>query len=283
MALFAVLALGVWLVASVFTACVPLEAFWNWWLVFVRPVYCQPATLWWANAGLHIASDVMIFLLPLPMLSTLSLPRKQKIALVGVFALGFLYVSSAQRIFTLPELTKTDSVCVVSILRLVNLIKVETTSPIDASYNSAELAFWTVGEVNTAISCACIMTLKPLIVHFFPRFLAEDSCVSQPTLHEVTTRSRRSSAAGTSSRQSFAREGSDLRQGQPMSEAQTPRTGVFPRFHGDDAVLDEAALKNRDIEAQRDESVASSIPDEEPTFPRGIIRPPQRMRPASYS
>lgn len=88
--LFAVLAIGVWLVASVCTACIPLEAFWKWWLVFVRPVYCQPPNLWWANAGMHITTDIVIVLLPMPVLSTLRLPRRQKMAVMGVFALGFL-------------------------------------------------------------------------------------------------------------------------------------------------------------------------------------------------
>jgi hypothetical protein len=53
-------------------------------------VYCQPVNLWWANQGLHLATDFAIVLLPMPVLSTLTLPRKQKFAVVGVFALGFL-------------------------------------------------------------------------------------------------------------------------------------------------------------------------------------------------
>jgi hypothetical protein len=88
--LFAIIAIGVWLIASVCTACVPLEAFWKWWLVFVRPVYCQPPNLWWANSGIHIATDIIIVLLPIPVISTLRLPRRQKMAVVGVFTLGFL-------------------------------------------------------------------------------------------------------------------------------------------------------------------------------------------------
>jgi len=90
--LFAVMVIGAWLVASVCTACVPLEAFWNWWLRFapVQPAYCQPPNLWWANSGIHIATDVLIVLLPMPVISTLRLPRRQKMAVIGVFALGVL-------------------------------------------------------------------------------------------------------------------------------------------------------------------------------------------------
>ena len=87
-----VIAIGIWLVISVCTACVPLEAFWNWSLFWTTKVYCQPGNIWWANAALHVASDLVIMALPMPVLSALKLPRRQKYALVGVFALGFLYV-----------------------------------------------------------------------------------------------------------------------------------------------------------------------------------------------
>lgn len=59
-----VIAIGIWLVVTVSTACVPLEAFWNWSLHFTTNVYCQPPNVWWANAALHIASDLVIMALP---------------------------------------------------------------------------------------------------------------------------------------------------------------------------------------------------------------------------
>jgi hypothetical protein len=62
--LILVIAIGIWLVVSVCTACMPLEAFWDWSLYFKGPVYCQPVNLWWANAGLHITSDLVIMALP---------------------------------------------------------------------------------------------------------------------------------------------------------------------------------------------------------------------------
>lgn len=88
--LVAVLIIGGWLLASVSTACVPLTAFWDWSLVWKEPVYCQPVNMWWANQGLHLATDFVIVLLPMPVIGTLTLPRKQKFAVIGVFALGFL-------------------------------------------------------------------------------------------------------------------------------------------------------------------------------------------------
>jgi hypothetical protein len=85
-----VIIVACWLIASVFTACVPLEAFWNWGLYFTEKIWCQPMDTWWADAGLHIATDAVIFFLPLPVLKSLTLPRRQKYALIAIFCLGFL-------------------------------------------------------------------------------------------------------------------------------------------------------------------------------------------------
>src|SRR3954470_21465576 len=103
-------------------------------------------------------------------------------------------------------------------MRLVKLVEIETRPQKDGGYTGASLHFWTNVEVNTAISCACIMTLKPLVAHFFPGFLAAGSYMTDPTLRQVTARSRRSSGTGRSSRRSLARPGSGVRSTYPMSE-----------------------------------------------------------------
>jgi hypothetical protein len=127
------------------------------------------------------------------------------------------------------------------------------------------------------------MTLKPLIAHIFPGFLAPSSYMSDPTLRQVTARSRRSNGTGRSSRRSLARPDSGMRQGQPMSEAQSPRMGMFPRIEEHEMGLCEDALKTSDVEAQRDESVASTVPDEDSAFVGATLRPPPkpRLRPSA--
>jgi len=42
------------------------------------------------NSVLHVLTDFMIFLLPIPALVNLRVPRRAKVALLGVFSLGFL-------------------------------------------------------------------------------------------------------------------------------------------------------------------------------------------------
>ncbi|KAM7200189.1 hypothetical protein V8F20_005407 [Naviculisporaceae sp. PSN 640] len=154
--LVVVAVLGIWFIISVCTACVPLQAYWRWDLMFGPngeiKATCLPYQIWWMNAALHLASDLVIIALPMPILSTLKLPKRQKYALVGVFALGFF-------------------VCLISILRLIALIDMTLNPSWDGAYSSADLVYWTAAEVNAAIVCACAMTLKPLVMRLFPRLL----------------------------------------------------------------------------------------------------------------
>ncbi|KAK4044373.1 hypothetical protein C8A01DRAFT_31428 [Parachaetomium inaequale] len=165
--LILVIAIGIWLVVSVCTACMPLEAFWDWSLYFKGPVYCQPVNLWWANAALHITSDLVVMALPMPVLSSLNLPRRQKYAIVGVFAFGFF-------------------VCIISIVRLVTVIDVTQQQSWDATYTSAYMIYWTTVEVNASVACACVMTLKPLIQRVFPRLLSPSKGIREHTLQWIT-------------------------------------------------------------------------------------------------
>jgi hypothetical protein len=48
------------------------------------------AQFWYANAGFSIATDIIILLMPMPLVYGLQVPRIQKVALILVFALGVL-------------------------------------------------------------------------------------------------------------------------------------------------------------------------------------------------
>ncbi|KAK4202968.1 hypothetical protein QBC40DRAFT_195205 [Triangularia verruculosa] len=133
---------------ATFTACIPLNSYWDF---SVEKKYCHAQSVWWSNTGMHMVTDFLIFLLPMPVVWSIRLPRRQKLALSAVFGFGFL-------------------VCFISILRLLQLIRVQTD--LDFTYAAAELSYLTAVEVNGAIVCACVMTLKPFIARFFPRLLS---------------------------------------------------------------------------------------------------------------
>ncbi|KAK3938455.1 hypothetical protein QBC46DRAFT_390162 [Diplogelasinospora grovesii] len=145
-----VIVTNIYMVIITVTACIPLAAYWD---PSVKAKYCHSQSIWWSNTGLHMATDFLIFLLPMPVVWILMLPRRQKFILFGVFGLGFV-------------------VCFISILRLLQLIQVENYPNVDFTYSAAQLSYLTAVEINGAIICACVMTLKPFISRFWPRLLS---------------------------------------------------------------------------------------------------------------
>ncbi|KAH7350317.1 hypothetical protein BKA66DRAFT_291273 [Pyrenochaeta sp. MPI-SDFR-AT-0127] len=122
-----------------FLHCRPLIRNWD----PAEPTGCAERIDFWLSMGiLHVISDVLIFLLPLPLLRTLPLPKLQKGVLMAVFSLGF---------FT----------CAISIIRLTTLHA--STSSDDPTWINVNTVVWSVAEVTCAIFCACIPTLRPLL------------------------------------------------------------------------------------------------------------------------
>ena len=78
---------GIWTVVSTLTACIPLAAYWD---QRVKATFCQVQNVWWSNLSLLMITDFLIFILPIPVVYSLQLPRRQKYILLCVFGLGFL-------------------------------------------------------------------------------------------------------------------------------------------------------------------------------------------------
>lgn len=75
---------------STMTLCIPLEAFWD----PSVPGHCHSAPVYlWLAIGFHIGTDFLIFLLPIPVVVRMMAPLGQKIMLLLIFALGFLYAT----------------------------------------------------------------------------------------------------------------------------------------------------------------------------------------------
>jgi len=76
----------VWQYYVLFSACVPLKAFWD---ITVRG-RCHPQVYFLSNQYLAIACDFLVFLLPIPVVAQLKIRLRQKILVLWLFALGFL-------------------------------------------------------------------------------------------------------------------------------------------------------------------------------------------------
>jgi hypothetical protein len=75
---------------AVIFSCTPVQKSWQ----AELEGQCMPKLpFWYINAAGNIATDLAILVLPLPMFAKPNLGRQQKYILLGIFCLGFLYVS----------------------------------------------------------------------------------------------------------------------------------------------------------------------------------------------
>ncbi|KAK3713690.1 hypothetical protein LTR37_008384 [Vermiconidia calcicola] len=139
-----------WTFFSAVFACWPISYFWTK-LKDPDGGHClNRFAVWFANAGLNIATDIATGLLPMRVLRDLELPKRQKYALMIVFGLGG---------FT----------CVVSILRLESLYVISKAK--DITWVNPLAAIWSSVEINTAILCSCLPTLRSCVSRIFPKLL----------------------------------------------------------------------------------------------------------------
>ncbi|KAK1983925.1 integral membrane protein [Colletotrichum cereale] len=134
-----IIAFGISQVVSVSLACIPLRSLWD----ATVPGRCIALLDWWyIGSSISLATDVAIFVMPLPLLRTVQLPLRQKVVLIATFGLGF---------FT----------CAISVVRLATLKNYFTLG--DATYNTVIAGVWSITELSCAIICVCVPTLHPLL------------------------------------------------------------------------------------------------------------------------
>lgn len=120
-------------------------------------------TIFLCSAPVNIITDLAILVLPIPVLTGMRLPLRQKTILIITFALGiFVTAVDVVRIYYLQQavddLGATDS---------------QIGSGPDFSYSNSTAVMWSAVEVNVGIICACIPTLKPLINRILPSMITD--------------------------------------------------------------------------------------------------------------
>jgi fucose permease len=128
---------------------------------------CQDIiTLYLSSAPVNIITDLAILFLPMPILTAMRLPKKQKMILVITFGVGFF-------------------VAVVDVIRIVYLQDAALNSfqeggngqnqrnQTDVSWYASLSFMWSAVEVNIGIMCANVPGLKPLVSRFMPYILRD--------------------------------------------------------------------------------------------------------------
>ncbi|KAK7397792.1 hypothetical protein QQX98_012841 [Neonectria punicea] len=137
--------------------------------VFVAIFQCQPISYFWtkwdgeheghcasinaitcSNAGISIAVDIWMLAVPLAQLKGLNLDWKKKVGVGLMFCVGTF-------------------VTVVSILRLQAVVRFRESS--NATWDNFDVSKWSTIEISVGIICACMPTIRLLLVRLFPRIL----------------------------------------------------------------------------------------------------------------
>lgn len=67
--------------------CMPVAAFWD---PNVKGFCLNSSIIWYVMAGVNLVTDFAVFTMPIPVISSLHLPTRQKAMLLIVFTLGIL-------------------------------------------------------------------------------------------------------------------------------------------------------------------------------------------------
>ncbi|KAA8572005.1 hypothetical protein MFRU_018g00480 [Monilinia fructicola] len=107
-------------------------------------------SMFYANAGLDIFQDCIIYVLPMRMLYYIQIPKRQKYALMIVFAVGgFVVVTGAIRLYYLQGAQSSS----------------------DLPYDNVGGAIWSCIECNIGVVCASLPHFKPLFDRYFPTLM----------------------------------------------------------------------------------------------------------------
>lgn len=199
--------------------CNPVEAAFN---MVDPPGQCIPLlTEFICSAPVNIVTDLAILALPLPVLTSMRLPPRQKVILIMTFALGiFVTIVDVVRIYYLQQAISDASTSSFSGDQDPNATF--GVSP-EFAWNASLALLWSAVEVNVGIACACIPTLKPLIIRILPAMLidpdgstrrASDTADVTPTVqsyqHDSTTAATNGTQDGNSTSSSIHEPESDI-------------------------------------------------------------------------
>ncbi|KAF5558002.1 integral membrane protein [Fusarium napiforme] len=142
---------GIWF--SVLFACKPIAAGWDVRMSVGATCINRPP-IYITQAAFGCITDVMLLVLPIPTVVGLQMSTRQKLGLVGLFAIGSITL-------------------ITSIVRLVLLLP--SLSNPDQSWSLAEGCLWVIIEANLLIMCGSLPTLRVFLKNVAPRVLGDRS------------------------------------------------------------------------------------------------------------
>ncbi|KAL8690522.1 MAG: hypothetical protein Q9218_004053 [Villophora microphyllina] len=154
--------------------CVPISANWKGW--GYDPVACgvDANRMIMAQTWSDIATNVVILSLPIPSIWALQMPPRRKLAVCGIFLLGFLTVGAGiAKLAIFYEM----------------LHKIETdANAVDVTWLQTPMVYWPLVESTCGIIGACLPLMRPLFAGAASRgFMRDLQSVDIPTSERSDT------------------------------------------------------------------------------------------------
>ncbi|KAL0261334.1 hypothetical protein SLS55_002764 [Diplodia seriata] len=145
--------------------CRPISLFWHPEKVTSPAAFSEHCVnvkaMWFAQGYTYVFFDLVLIVLPIPVVKSLRISRRERWALGSIFALGGFG-------------------CICSFLRLRSIDKAADST--DPGWDNVDSARWAVIEVVVGIICASLPQCKTLLTRLFPRFLNPNRRSDQATV-----------------------------------------------------------------------------------------------------
>ncbi|KAH6680193.1 hypothetical protein B0J14DRAFT_259981 [Halenospora varia] len=149
--IIAILLHGVIFVFVIAFQCVPVRSIWD----PTVPAKCLNKTaIIFSGSAFSIVEDLLILLLPIPCIKHLNLKVGKRIIVGVMFSLG-------------------SFACITSMIRLKHLIGFGDFT--DSSWDNMDTSIWSSIEIATAVICACLPALRPILMLILPRIFGKRS------------------------------------------------------------------------------------------------------------
>ncbi|KAL3587997.1 hypothetical protein FPOAC2_13896 [Fusarium poae] len=131
--------------------CRPISYFWTKWDHTHTGTCIDINTITWSSASINIALDIWILAIPLSQLKKMNLDSRKKIGVGIMFSVGII-------------------VTIMSILRLTATIRAGTgMGSNNPTWEYLAVTKWSTIECSVGIMCACMPSLRMLLVQIFPK------------------------------------------------------------------------------------------------------------------
>ncbi|KAK2611986.1 hypothetical protein QQS21_001951 [Conoideocrella luteorostrata] len=161
--MFIVAGSGIAILLSSIFPCQPFAKSYDITLANIGSCINRPA-MYQATAGLGVATDVLIFIIPIPMVIGLRMSASKKIGLIAMFGIG-------------------SATVITSMVRLALLIS--SLDDIDQTWGGGPVTLWICVEANLLTICASLPTIRHFFKAVAPQFIPSGSFGSRKTVSKT--------------------------------------------------------------------------------------------------